>query len=106
VYPRWDTSYRARPLSHPLRKVPHLPSYYLKRHYYDTALNYYPSSLRCTADLAGVEHMLFGTDYPYSADFRAKEAIEYIESYGFTEEEKENIFFRNAAGLFSKLKVM
>jgi predicted TIM-barrel fold metal-dependent hydrolase len=50
--------------------------------------------------------MLFGTDYPYSADFRAKEAIEYIESYGFTEEEKENIFFRNAAGLFSKLKVM
>ena len=106
IYPRWDTSYRARPLSHPLRKVPHLPSYYLKRHYYDTALNYYPSSLRCTADLAGVEHMLFGTDYPYSADFRAKESIEYIESYGFTEEEKERIYFRNAAGLFSKLKDM
>lgn len=106
LYPRWDMSYRARPLSHPLRKIPHLPSHYLKRHYYDIALNYYHSSLRCTADLAGVDHMMFGTDYPYSADFRAKEAIENIESYGFTEEEKERIYFGNAAGLFPKLKIM
>jgi len=105
IYPRWDTSYRSRPLTHPLRKVPNPPSHYLKRHYYDTALAYYPSSLRCTADLAGVGHMLFGTDYPYSADFRAREAIDSIEAY-FSEAEKEKIFFRNAAGLFSKLNSM
>lgn len=106
LYPRWDTSYRRQPASHPMRKVPELPSYYLKRHYYDTALNYYPSSLRCVADFAGAEHMVLGTDYPYTADFRARETIEHIEAFGFTSEEKEKIFFGNAAKLFPRLRLL
>jgi 6-methylsalicylate decarboxylase len=106
IYPRWDGGYLSRPLTHPWRKVPHPPSHYLKRHYYDTALSYHPATLRCTADLAGADHILFGTDYPYSADFRAREAIEKIESSDFTGEEKEKIFFKNAIGLFPKFKPM
>lgn len=103
ICPRWDIFYRSRPEGHPLRKLPHPPTYYLKRHYYDTALAYSPSALRCTIDLAGVDHLLLGTDHPYTNDFRGRETIESIENYGFTIEEKEKIFFRNAVALFPKL---
>jgi aminocarboxymuconate-semialdehyde decarboxylase len=102
--PRWDIFYRSRPEGHRLRRLSHPPSYYLKRHYYDTALSYAPSSLRCTLDLAGVDHVVFGTDHPYTNDFRGRETIESIENYGFTSEESEKIFFRNAAALFPKLR--
>jgi 6-methylsalicylate decarboxylase len=104
TYPRWDMTYLSRPNSHPLKKLPNVPSYYLKRHYYDTALSYHPSSLRCTLELATVDHVLFGTDYPYTSDFRAKETIEKIEGYGLSEEGKKKIYSENAAGLFPKLK--
>lgn len=104
LYPRWDMSYRSRPDSHPLKKIPNPPSYYLQRFYYDTALSYYHSSLRCTADLAAPDHMVFGTDFPYTNDFRAKETIEKIETYGFSGEEKEKIYHKNAIKLFPKLK--
>jgi predicted TIM-barrel fold metal-dependent hydrolase len=104
VYPRWDTVYLSRPDSHPMKKVPHPPSYYLKRHYYDITASYYPSSLRCTIDLAGSDHVLFGTDYPYSRDGRAKKTIDYLEDYGFSKEEKEKLFFGNALGLFPKIE--
>jgi predicted TIM-barrel fold metal-dependent hydrolase len=102
--PRWDIFYRSRPEGHRLRRLSHPPSYYLKRHYYDTALSYAPSTLRCTLDLAGVDHVVFGTDHPYTNDFRGRETIESIENYGFTSEESEKIFFRNAAALFPKLR--
>lgn len=103
VYPRWDITYLSRPDSHPIKKIPNLPSYYLKRQYYDTALSYYASSLRCAIELSGVDHVLFGTDSPYTnIDFRAKETIEKIENYGFTKEEKEKIYFKNAMNLFLK----
>lgn len=103
IYPRWDISARSRPEGHPLRTLPNLPSHYLKRHYYDTALAYYPSSLRCTVDLAGIDHMLFGTDFPYTNDFRAKETIENIENFGFSKEEREKLFSKNATALFPRL---
>jgi len=104
IYPRWDMFYFSRSPSHPLRKLPNPPSHYLKSHYYDTALSYYPSSLKCTAELAGVRHILFGTDFPYTIDFRAKETIERIENCGFSKEEREKIYFKNALRLFPKIK--
>ena len=102
-YPRWDIFYRSRPETHLLRRLPYPPSHYLKRHYYDTALSYAHSSLRCTLDLAEIDHVVLGTDHPYTNDFRGQETVESIEGYGFTDDEKEKIFFRNAATLFPKL---
>lgn len=103
IYPRWDIFYRSRPEGHPLRRLPNLPSHYLRRLYYDTALSYYPSSLRCTVDLAGIDRILFGTDFPYTNDFRAKETVQNIERYGFSSQEKEKLYFKNAAILFPEL---
>lgn len=104
LYPRWEIVYRFLPDSHPLRKVPNPPSHYLKRHYYDTALSYYHPSLRCAVDLAGVDHIVFGTDSPYTDGPVSKETIENIETYGFSNEEKEKIYFKNAMRLFPKLE--
>ncbi len=103
VYPRWDIFARSRPAGHALKKLPHLPSYYLKRHYYDTALAFHPSMLRCTLDLAGIDHLVFGTDFPYTNDFRGRETIESIEGYGFSEEEKNKIYSKNVVALFPRL---
>lgn len=103
LYPRWDIAYLFVPETHPLRAIPNPPSYYLKKLYYDTALSYYHSSLRCTLDLAGVNHILFGTDFPYTRGPVAQETIGRIESYGFSEEEKREIYFKNAMKLFPKL---
>ena len=103
LYPRWDMFYRSRPDSHPLKELPNPPSHYLKKLYYDTALSYLPSSLKCTADLAGTDHMLFGTDCPYTNDFRSKDTIEGIENSGFSSDEKEKIYHKNAVRLFPRL---
>lgn len=103
--PRWEIFYHSRPAKHPLRKLPNPPSYYLKHHYYDTALAYAYSSLRCTLDMVGTDHVVFGTDHPYTNDFRARETIQNIENdFGLTSEEKEKIFFKNAATLFPRLR--
>ncbi|MEI9479895.1 MAG: amidohydrolase family protein [Deltaproteobacteria bacterium] len=105
IYRRWEIDTLAQPDSHPMRKIAHLPSDYLKRQYYDTALSYYPSSMKCAIDLAGVDRILFGTDSPYTmTDFRAEETIEKIGSYGFSQEEQEKICFKNAIALFQKMK--
>ena len=104
LYPRWDIFYRSRPEGHPLKNLPHAPSYYLKRHYYDTALSYARSSLACTLELTGVDYLVFGTDHPYTNDFRGPDTIRGIEKYGFTEEEKRKIFYGNAARIFPKLR--
>jgi predicted TIM-barrel fold metal-dependent hydrolase len=101
--PRWDIFYLSRPEGHPLKRLPHPPSYYLKRHYYDTALSYAHSSLACTLALAGVDHVVFGTDHPYTNDFRGRETIQGIQNYGFTREEEEKVFFGNAATIFPSL---
>ena len=104
LYPRWEWNYRVRPESHRLKRVPHPPSHYLKRQYYDTALAYTGSTLTCTIELAGVDHILFGTDWPYTKDVRTDGMIANIETYGFSEQEKEQVYFRNAMNLFPKLK--
>ena len=73
LYPRWDMMYLSLPDSHLIKKLPYQPSHYLRKHYYDTAVSYYHSSLRCTLDFVGVDHMVFGSDLPLTKDDRSKE---------------------------------
>jgi aminocarboxymuconate-semialdehyde decarboxylase len=100
VSARWDIQYASKPESHPLRKLPHPPSHYLKRHYYDTALSFFRSTLNCTLDLVGIDHLVFGSDVPFSDSARIQATIQALEEYGFSEEEKEKIYFKNATKIF------
>jgi predicted TIM-barrel fold metal-dependent hydrolase len=83
-------------------EIGQLPSDYLKRFYYDTATSY-TSSLLCTYQFAGADHILFGTDFPYTRGFRIPLSIDVIEKSGLIEEEKEAIFFRNVMKLLPRL---
>jgi predicted TIM-barrel fold metal-dependent hydrolase len=104
LYPRWDGAYLTRSPGHPLRKLPERPSYYLKRHFYDTAVAYNPTPLRCTVEFVGTDHVVFGTDWPYTTrDGSHRLMIDAIERCGFSEMERERLFWRNAGTLLSKL---
>jgi predicted TIM-barrel fold metal-dependent hydrolase len=104
IYPRWDMVYQLQAASHPLKKLPRPPSHYLRRHYYDTALSYVHSSLACTLALAGIDHVVFGTDVPYVYGELLGDSVRYIETYGFSNEAREKIFWRNLAEIFPGLK--
>ncbi|OYX15907.1 MAG: hypothetical protein B7Z07_03585 [Sphingomonadales bacterium 32-67-7] len=44
--------------------LPHPPTTYLKRMYFDTVV-FIPARLEALVALVGVDHVLLGTDYPY-----------------------------------------
>jgi aminocarboxymuconate-semialdehyde decarboxylase len=79
-----------------------LPTEYLKCFYYDTALSF-PEALLFAFKLIG-EHLLFGTDYPYTSKKMSNELeknVKMIENLNLTREEKERIFSLNALGIIS-----
>ncbi len=45
--------------------APHPVAHYLSQLYYDVAVSASPSNLRTVLDLAGPEHILFGSDFPF-----------------------------------------
>jgi predicted TIM-barrel fold metal-dependent hydrolase len=49
---------------HVAQRLQHLPSYYLKRLYYD-AVNYHEHGLKNVESLVGRERVMFGTDNPF-----------------------------------------
>jgi aminocarboxymuconate-semialdehyde decarboxylase len=70
------------------------PTEYFKKFYYDTALGFHKPAFKCTYDSVGVEHILFGTDYPMGKGFIQK-SISYIESLGLSDEERDKIYEGN-----------
>jgi len=61
-------------------KIDKLPSFYLKRLYYDT-VSFSPYTLKMVRDMVGADHMVMGSDYPHllgSID-RAVSSIEILD---------------------------
>jgi predicted TIM-barrel fold metal-dependent hydrolase len=77
-----------------------LPSDYLKLLYVDTVQNYQPT-LQLAYDFFGPDRMLFATDYPY---WSPQDAVASIEALDIPDDDKEKIWYRNAARLL-KLEV-
>ncbi|MGD0918246.1 MAG: amidohydrolase family protein [Thermodesulfobacteriota bacterium] len=100
---RWDMAVISRPEGHRLRSLPHLPSYYLKRHYYDLAHSYWKGPLACTVDFAGIDHVMYGTDWPYT-EYMRWDLLEKSHKAYFTEGELEKVNWRNAAALFPGIR--
>ncbi len=59
---RLDHGYRVR--SQAREKLPHLPSSYVTRFYYDTVTHYAPA-LQYLVNLVGADHVVLGSDYPF-----------------------------------------
>lgn len=78
------------------------PEEHFRKFYTDTAVYGNTPSLMCGYDFYGADHILYGTDFPLGPKFGLTgETAESIERMAITDEEKEKIFFRNAAELLT-----
>lgn len=94
---RFDIFYNADPRCRERAKK--LPSQYLKGLYYDCIV-YSPDALRCVYSLAGVNHLLFGTDEPFPLSVEGIKSN--ISSLNLSEEEEELIYAKNAEKLLTR----
>ena len=82
-------------------KLPKPPSEYYKDQVYVDTLSLHVPAMRCALESVGVEHLLFGTDYPHRASGTPEENLDALDGMGLTEEEKAKIFEKNAIELFN-----
>ena len=77
------------------------PSEYLKdRIFYENGSEFYRYSMRCCYEMVGASHILFGTNHP-SPIVAFQDAIDSVESFDISTEEKDMILHQNARKLFS-----
>lgn len=89
---RMDHAWRAR--ADCRQHIPHPPSHYLKRLYFDT-LVFDPAELRYLVDVYGADHLCMGTDYPFDMSEPDPGGLHA----NLSAAEREQIFWGTAAGL-------
>ncbi len=65
--------------------------------YFDT-VTYHPPAAQMVVDSAGADHVLYGSDAPPLTSLKPR-AIKLVEGLRVTDDEREKIFWRNAARL-------
>ena len=91
---RLDHGYRVRPEAH---GSAHPPSDYLDRFWFDT-VTHAPAPLRFLTGLAGADHVVYGTDFPF--DMAAGPLADQTAGAGLSDADLELIAGRNAVALF------
>lgn len=76
-----------------------LPSEYYRERVYVDSISFHPPSLRCALDYLGVEHILFGTDYPHPIG-SVEKSLETLDRLGLSEDQKRLILEDNTRSLF------
>ena len=75
-----------------------------RRMYWDTALSGSDPVLRMLRDVAGMDHVLYGTDFPYMRPDLAVKAKRHIQdSSVLTDAERQAVLGENASRLFQRL---
>jgi aminocarboxymuconate-semialdehyde decarboxylase len=77
------------------------PSAYLKKLYYDT-VTFSSYNLRLARDLAGVDHMVMGSDYPHLLG-SIERSVSSIEELAIPEHEKQKIFSSTALSILNNV---
>lgn len=70
--------------------------------YIDTAhflMYVYPGVMETTLELAGADHIVFGTDAPLQGPAQMRFAIEIIQTLPISQQDKDKILWKNAASL-------
>jgi aminocarboxymuconate-semialdehyde decarboxylase len=96
---RMDSGYRD--FAESKAKIDQLPSFYLKRLYYD-CVTFSPHNLNMLRDQMGSDHMLMGSDYPHLLGSIDK-AVSSIEAMAIPQAEKNRIFGGNALSILNNV---
>jgi aminocarboxymuconate-semialdehyde decarboxylase len=96
---RMDSGYRD--FAETKVKIDQLPSFYLRRLYYD-CVTFNPYNLHMLRDQVGSAHMLMGSDYPHLLGSIEK-AVSSIESLAIPEDEKLRILGGNALSILNNV---
>jgi len=72
----------------------------LRRMYWDTAAAVSDPIFRMLRDVAGIDHVVFGTDFPYMRRDLANSRQRILESSALNESERRAILGGNASQLF------
>ena len=78
-------------------KISREPLHYLKMMHLDT-VTYHAPAARLVLDTVGVDHTIYGSDAPPLTSLKPR-AIKMIEDLGLPPDQKEKVFWRNAARL-------
>jgi len=96
---RMDSGYRD--FAETKVKIDQLPSFYLKRLYYDT-VTFSPHNLNMLRDEVGADHMLMGSDYPHLLGSIEK-SIASIDALAIPQAEKRKILGGNALAILNNV---
>lgn len=77
-----------------------IPSEVYKDNVYIDTLSMHVPAIKCAYEYMGVDHLLFGTDYPHRASGTVEDNLDILDKVGFSDEEKEKVFSKNAMKLF------
>jgi aminocarboxymuconate-semialdehyde decarboxylase len=77
-------------------KLPHSTSTYIQRMYTDT-VSPHTAGMKFAVEYYGVDHIMYGTDYPC---WDPEIALELFDKIGLSSEDQEKIFYGNANRLF------
>jgi predicted TIM-barrel fold metal-dependent hydrolase len=72
------------------------------RFWYDTALSPAPHTLRSIVAVAGLDHILFGSDWPYAPEKMTRDSLDALAAGGWSAEELVAIGCGNASRLLSQ----
>jgi aminocarboxymuconate-semialdehyde decarboxylase len=73
-------------------KLPHPPSTYIKRMFTDT-VSPHSAGMKFAIDFYGVDHVMYGTDYPC---WEPAAALKYFAEIGLSQADQQKIFYDNA----------
>lgn len=83
----------------PTVKSRHQPSYYFKNNIWvTTSGNFAPIAFEAAKRTFGMEHILFGSDYPYET---MEESMTFLDRQPMTVEERNMLFYKNAEQFFN-----
>jgi len=95
---RFDTIYEMLYGRRIIEKLPKLPSEYLKGIYVDTSGSSSKDAILSTMKTVGIEHILWGSDYPSNA--APQSSIEIIKKLDILDKDREKILSKNILRLF------
>lgn len=94
ILARMDQGCTQVEMATPLRKP--MSAYVRENMMVTTSGAFAPEALRCTIEAVGVERVLFATDFPFVS---TDEAVRAVEAASLPDEEREKIYWSNAAKL-------